>query len=121
MSAPPTCDGRCCTYADPGRVDELVGPELDRDLGSIARRALWRRPAQRRLLPGHDRELSGFAWRLGDQYGDVWRPMRDEDGRKVWTCEQCPELALKWTSPALAVAGPFIILPADDPTVARVD
>lgn len=96
------------------------GPELDRDLGAISRRALWRRPV-RRLLPGHDRQPLGWAWRLGDGNGDAWVPTRDEQGRKVWTCEQCPELALKWSAPALAAAGPFVILPSVDPATGRVD
>lgn len=60
-------------------------------------------------VPGKDPEPQWTA-ELVDREGVVWRLHREgRDGSsRGWSPDGCPELGLRWTSPAMFHAGPFI-------------
>lgn len=63
----------------------------------------------RTWVPGRDPEPVWSA-ELVDRDGTVWRKI--QEGKRgatgAWSPEGVPELHLRWTSPAMALAGPFI-------------
>lgn len=76
----------------------------ERDAMELAREWL-----NRTWIPGRDPEPVWSA-ELIDRDGIVWRKIKEgkRGASGAWSPEGVPELHLRWGSPAMAVAGPFI-------------
>lgn len=63
---------------------------------------------ERVVIPGRDDEPAPSC-ELVDRHGTVWTADRHA-GRDGWAPEGGDDLALRWTSPAMEAAGPFVAL-----------
>lgn len=97
-------------WQDPRRGSTWAGDrtkeysEDDREAMGLAREWL-----ARTWVPGRDAEPVWSA-ELIDRDGTVWRKVQEgkTGSTGAWSPEGEPDVHLKWSSPAMAVAGPFM-------------